>query len=346
MSVFAFVLFLLLVLVLPPIVLGFIAGILETRLVWPYVVPTIPEPREEPQTDLSTFNPYAAPTTPSSADHEPELSDYSASVGRQASRQGYRNRGLRFHGKRGLYKLRYDFWLSNDRLILVTVASGTLAGVKLDCTRLLTRLDDQRGLVTLDDSKGRATGTGGLIDQVILTKADFEELESRHRARLAQTHAQPLSFSESDPLSDYQQFFRTVVDRLVDTGWARYLDDRQETYKYTMKGAFLAALFASASEWRRVLRDGGRGQIRRPGEPGYQPSSQRRGRLQPWLERIRFVCWILMFLGIILSSSRGPAVNRTQAMFRSAIPLVGLLGVVGTWLLGLVLRFSKTAADD
>jgi hypothetical protein len=199
----AAVLFLLLVvgLLTFPIILGisvgFLAGLWEKRLVWPYVSEVGFETEAEP--DRS--NPYAPPVT-----RDPmAVGPYASAVCQQAEQLGFRPIGHRFDGKGKLYKIRYDFWLAPDRIVLAMIG-GKLAGITLEATWLYTRLGNGHCVVTLDEPKGGDSDMSGMTEQFVLARADFAELLGRRRERIAAADSPVLPFSADDPLADLRAF--------------------------------------------------------------------------------------------------------------------------------------------
>jgi hypothetical protein len=51
------------------------------------------------------------------------------------------------------------------------------------------------------------------------------------------------------------------------------------------------------------------------------------------LDKLQFVFWIMLGVGAVLAFSRGPAVNRAQALFRVAVPAIALAGIALVWIL-------------
>jgi hypothetical protein len=189
----------------------------------------------------------------------------------------------------------------------------------------------------------------GMTEQFVLARADFAELLGRHRERIAAADSLAVPFSADDPLTDLRAFRAARVDRLVALGIAKFLDEQHRWYKYTVKGAFVAAVRAAGREWVRSFRDRHRNQIKRPGDASYVPSGGRtRGGLA-CSNSLRSLCWILVFIGVGLSFgnrvARRPA-NSAQLLFRVVVPAVGLAGLVLLWIHGLVLRRSTRADEE
>ena len=130
---------------------------------------------------------------PGSADPVPQT-DYSAFNNREASQFGFSLLGSFFDAKSKLYRIRYDFWLSGDRVVLAVIGGGTLASIPLDATWLITRTGDRGCLFTVDEPKAADSDPSGLTHQEIRTNADFPELLTRHleRSRCRRPSRRPL----------------------------------------------------------------------------------------------------------------------------------------------------------
>jgi hypothetical protein len=320
-----------------PIVLGFLAGLWEKRMVWPYAADDDARPLP-----ADSSNPYAPPTPGRSL----EASEYVLAVCHEAQRRGYQSQG-RFRNIQGkLYKLGYEFWLAPDRMVLVMVGSGTLAGIPLKATRMFTRKRDGHCLVTIDDPKAGDSDPTGTTEQVVVANADFAELLRTHRSRIEQAASEAIPYSQTDPLLDHRAFRAGRAEALVNSGWARYLDPEYNWYKYTVKGSFLASVRMALKEWRRAIRDRDRQKIRRPGQQGYLPSTRRAAVSPRWLERIRIVFWGMAMVGFFSILVNGPVRTRAQLLFRIIVPLVGFTGLFFTWLLKLALRQREPAPAD
>jgi hypothetical protein len=317
-----------------PIVLGFLAGLWEKRLVWPYVKD------KDPAKELDPIDPYFAPGIAAPL----EITEYAIAVNEEVEDLGFQPLGHFFDGKGKIYKLRYDFWLAPDRLVLVMVGGGTLAGIPLQATWLYTRLRDGRCLVTIDDPKGGDSDPTGQTLQHILANADFSELMSCHRQRIDQADALPLQYSEIDPLADHRAFRAARAAVLVDQGWARYLDPQDNWYKYTAKGAFLAAVRSGLREWKRAFKQKDRQRIPRPGQAGYTRSGRRSNATPRWMERLQFICWMMIFTAAF-TFARGPARHQGQRMFRLVVPMVGLVGLVGLSIARSVIKRSDRSDE-
>jgi hypothetical protein len=308
------------------VALTFVVALSEKHLVWPFAPVTSATLAVRPG-GAGRTNPYAPPGT----DQPISSAEYVEVTNRKAANAGFRPLGT-FDDCRGkLYRLRYHLWLSSDRLVLANVGSGLLAGISLSGTWLLTRLSDGRCLYTVDEAKRGDSDPSGLTLQEVVTNADFEELLDRHRQRMAIAEQAPQPYSDSDPLGDYRSYRLFQTQRLVERGFARFLDADCSAWKHTFRGAVFVAIRSNFRQYRQRFRNRGREAIRRPGEAGYVPSSLRSSRRSGLLRTVDMVCWILLAVSLVLNFSQGPARNAVQSLFRAGIAGVALLGLAISW---------------
>lgn len=323
---------------------SFLAFLLEKRLVWPYV-PMGSARRRRPGPDAERTDSGTTSDPDSSAESEVQIpiTDYFRTINLTADRSGFKLLGAFRDGTSKLYRIRYNFWLSPDRVVLAQVGSGTLAGMPLSATWLYTRLRDGHCLLTLDDSKGRDTDLSGLTLQEVVANADFAELLARHRQRLSEAGQPAEPYSGDDALEQHRAFRSLRMDYLAEHGLARYLDPGRNAWKHTTRGAFSGTLSAHRRNLGDISRNRGRTAISRPGQAGYVPSDRRSSRWVGLLEKAQLYSWIVLGVGVALAFSRGPVTNRAQANFRLAVSAIGLTGVVGVWLLK---RFIASSPEE
>src|SRR6188472_877612 len=76
--------------------------------------------------------------------------NYAQQANSIAAQLGFQHYGTFHHGKGGIYRVRYDFWLSPDRLIIMLVGGGKIAAMPADAVWLATSLSDGRYMVSTD----------------------------------------------------------------------------------------------------------------------------------------------------------------------------------------------------
>jgi hypothetical protein len=320
---------------------GFVASLVERRMVWPYK-PEAEFRNARLTTDESDGNPYAARP----AQTLTPITSYANATCRRLEAMGFRYCGAYFDRRGGLYKLRYDFWLSPDRLILAMVGGGTLATIAVSGTCLFTRLNDGHCLMTIDEPKSQDSDPSGLTVQMVVTHADLEELLSRHRERLSEEERPALTYSTGAALDEHREFRTRRVDRLIDRGLARYLDEERNAWRYTLKGAWTSVTALWFRELKRQLKEPGQDRVARQGERGYVPAKLRARPVPRVIRPLEFGCWILLMLGLFSFRFNGRAQTRAQLIFRIAVPAFALLGLLALQLIKWVLARSSLPESE
>jgi hypothetical protein len=304
---------------------GFLAALFEKRMVWPYQAASeFQNDQVAERESATTSNPYAPP----SKQDRVAITSYSHATCLKLESLGCSYQGVFYDRRRGLYKLRYDFWLSPDRLVLALVGGGALAGIPVSGTCLFTRIEDGHCFLTIDEPKSQDSDPSGLTLQKIVTHADLEDLIAQHRGRLIESGSVGVPYSARTPLEDHHAFRTRRVDILIDAGLARYLDDERNGWRYTLKGAWTAVSSMYMRELKRQLKEPGKDRIARQGEKGYVRAPGRSGRGVRIIQQLEFCCWIALVMGFVLIRVNGPAANRSQLIFRLAIPPIALVSLV------------------
>lgn len=203
---------------------------IEKRLVWPYV----PE-KDAPPASLPVMNTYA--TVAASA----------------ATEAGFSWLGTFADGKGKLYHLRYDFFLSPTRDVLAIVGTGTMASVPMQTTWLSTLLADGKCLVTVDHQNGVETDLAGIAESALAEGLGFFALVNAHRARVALASGSVQPFSEADPLGNLKSYRQNRTERLCALGYASFLSADKNSWRYSIKGAFVLAFRQYFTGLRRAI---------------------------------------------------------------------------------------------
>jgi hypothetical protein len=159
---------------------------------------------------------------------------YSGQANSIAAQLGLLHHGTFHHGKGGIYRVRYDFWLAPDRSTIMLVGGGTIAGMPADAVWIASPLSGGRYMVTTDFA-GEAD-LSGLLGLEIHKEVGLVFLADRHRYRLKGSSVPPAVFGE-EPLGDYLQMRKRQIERMVEQGDARWADSEQKSWKHTFKGA-------------------------------------------------------------------------------------------------------------
>jgi hypothetical protein len=126
-----------------------------------------------------------------------------------------------------------DVWRADDLKTIALVSEGAASRNE---TILVSALEDGRRLTTTDNSHaGDPRGFGGVLAR---PGATFRELCRTHRARVSAHQAEPVSMGGSDPVAVIEDLDRSLVQRLVESGLARYRNERQTSWSYTLRGGY------------------------------------------------------------------------------------------------------------
>ena len=210
----------------------------------------------------------------------------------------------------------------------------------MNLTSLVTRAGEGRSLLTVDDFKGSDSDPSGLSEDEVLTNADFEELLARHVERVAASNHRAEPYASEDPLAEHSRFRRFRADKLEQRGFVRFLDDERERWKYTVRGAAVAAFRSTLRQYLQRFYNRGRKTIDRPGQPGYVLSSQRSARrgVVGLIGNALLLFWSLLGISTTLTLTTDPPKTPAQAMFRTALPVIGLGGLFITYVLKFLVR--------
>ena len=203
-----------------------LARIWEKRLVWPY-----------------------AP-----ADESMERTSYMTDAAARAQALRFKPIAALCAAKGGVYRIRYELWLSGDGETLLLIGGGRLAAIPVNGSWLFTRLSNGRCVVTLDEEKGSEPDLTGLVDEDVRQGASLEALLTEHGRRVAAARVPPLPYSERDALAEHRDFMKGRIEVLVTTGYARYADPMQSAWTYTPRGALLSTWRGYWGGLRRAFR--------------------------------------------------------------------------------------------
>lgn len=167
---------------------------------------------------------------------------------------GFRHLCTGHHKKGGMYRVRFDFWVSPDHLTFASVCCGSIANIPTEGAWLYSRTDDGRILVTTNEIGEQ--DISGIEEQQTWAETEMYELLEKHNQRLAGLAIEP--FSEESPIAGYFEIRRLKVDALIERGLARYTDEDQTAWRYTLRGSVMFAFTAMLIRpiWRlmRTLR--------------------------------------------------------------------------------------------
>ncbi len=235
-------------LILGPILLTVAAALWEKRVVW-YFVPVDEQQAAKPG-GFDPTNPYAASAAAQPSVPPPSVD--AAQANSAAQNLGFAFLGTFRDAKGASYKVRYDFWISPERDVLVNVGCGTIFGMAVDARWLYTRLQDGRLVVTVTDQAASEYDFSGQRIEALVSTISFQQLLQMHRQRVTRQHSPPATFGP-DPLKDYQKCVTDRVESLVRSGYAKYLDIEQNGWSYSLLGALFFGPLANGQALRRQI---------------------------------------------------------------------------------------------
>jgi hypothetical protein len=227
----------------------------ERRLVWPYVPLVVRG--THPQEEGITADPRSQRVTAAGPDGDVLLpTDEAVEANDTAQALGFKPCGVFRDGKGKIYRIRYDFWLAPGADILTIVGGGTLLGIPFRSVWMHTRLADGRCLLTFSGQTAGEPDLTNLTVQKALHTVDFLTLLTHHRERTEASEVPVLPFAQGDPLADLRDFRARRTELLEAWGYAWFLDEERDAWRYTFKGALLLAARAYLTGVRRPFGQG------------------------------------------------------------------------------------------
>jgi hypothetical protein len=137
--------------------------------------------------------------------------------------------------RRSRRHLRIDLWRAPDRSTLALTSSARALWGTRYRTAFVSVLDDGTRITTSDSfDEGDPLGLKG---ELIRHGLSFRELYIVHRKRIAQSRRDADVIGSTNPLSVIEDLDRSRVQQLADAGLARYRDEVQISWSYTLRGA-------------------------------------------------------------------------------------------------------------
>jgi len=193
----------------------------------------------------------------------PKLSWYTCEMNEQAKMLGFQHHGWYVQKRKGLYKGIATVWMSPDKLTLLVVGGGKIAGIDFKTTWLYSKVIG--GILVVTSDEPGEVDVSGVFDKQFLCNADLEELCKLHESRRAMWQEKLERFDGSAVLAEYEAISRRRVGILVGRGLAKWLDKGHEKWRYTLKGSILSYIdFRRGS--RKIEQQRKRLSKRRPGE--------------------------------------------------------------------------------
>lgn len=128
-----------------------------------------------------------------------------------------------------------SLFITQDRLVIAAIVSGSIAAAKTKKTILRSRLATGRVIESSDE--GGTEDLSGVIERAILVNAGIVELMAFHIQRIKATGAAALPFKTESLLHEYEKMDLARGERLVLLGLARWADWQQTSIRMTFRGA-------------------------------------------------------------------------------------------------------------
>jgi hypothetical protein len=131
---------------------------------------------------------------------------------------------------------RVEVWRAQDFKTIALVSESSSEIRSLNETIFYSALDNGGRLTTTDNE--RAGDPRGLRGILARPGATFRELYRTHLARIRSHGSDPVTMGGSDPVSAIEDMEREHVRKLVNAGLARYRNERQTSWSYTLRGGY------------------------------------------------------------------------------------------------------------
>ena len=201
------------------------------------------------------------------------IDSYHAAVNDGAAAAGFLYGGTFQHRR---YDVRVSLWISPDRLTLIEAGAGTIMRSRVRQTDVFSRAGENVVLAT-SDHYGEGDPSG-LIRFDHHYNGSLDNLLALHSRRIGSAGGPPIPFDEPSPLDALNGIYAQRAERLVRAGRAKWLDDRHDFWRYTLRGSicvcrgFFTQLANALSRfWRRWRPRPGELQGSRPLPRDYPP---------------------------------------------------------------------------
>ncbi len=131
---------------------------------------------------------------------------------------------------------RVEIWRAEDFRTIALVSESPTEVPTLNETVLYSALENGKRLTTTDNERvGDPRGWRGVLAR---PDATFRELYRTHLARMRSLGAESVTMGDTDPVAAIEDLEREHVQKLVDAGLARYRNERQTSWSYTLRGGY------------------------------------------------------------------------------------------------------------
>lgn len=222
--------------------LVFVITLREKRMMWYFEPLVAPAPQVSDQAGYArqqssdNLNPYR-PTNLGSETPLP-LSPTALMHGQGLTMLGYSYLGAYRHSKGGIYRIRYEMLLSQDRKVLAIIGCGSLMSIPVDNLSMVSFENRMQTLFKHESISNEATfvaNYAGTKQTMLFNQVPAVEMDRLHRSRFAMF--QPTEFTEN-PVNDYYRYRVEEQRRAIEIGYLRLVD--KDVTLPTIKGAIYA----------------------------------------------------------------------------------------------------------
>jgi hypothetical protein len=165
---------------------------------------------------------------------DPGPDSYTEKVNELAGQMGFEFQGVFVPRRKGPTRFRATIWRSPKRDILVQIFTVRVGELSSRGSQLVSSASG-RYLITTDTFG--EVDISGLNEHHVLPNCEFPDLVKHHEEWLAKSNSEPMLFAASDVVEDLDAMRIQHAQRLVDHGYATFLNDEHSTWRYTAKGA-------------------------------------------------------------------------------------------------------------
>lgn len=216
---------------IPFLIIGLpvVAGLIESRLVWPYAKP-------EPECHVDDVVGYAK-----------------RAIG-QATESGFEFLGWSRDLKGPMFKnLSYAILVSSDRKTIAIVGIGVLMNQRVGATWLTSIHGDRLRFVTsTDNPEGVEPDVSGVGTWSLDFGASFHELLQKHQSLLRAFNGNVYALKDSDAFTDTVKIRQERYDWLERRGIVRFVNPERTRWKYTLRGSLAVALKRQAMFFKAI----------------------------------------------------------------------------------------------
>jgi hypothetical protein len=198
----------------------FIVACMEKRKIWPYC----------PQYEFGDFE--------LSTPHK----KYISKCGNAALAGNFTYLGKRYDSKGKRYKLLYEIFLSPDQSTVVIIGAGSIVSIPVSSMWFISKDVEGNCFVTLTNQNAvEYDPTGRDRDSLIATES-FPKAFRHHTKCINKKMNNTEPFIKNNEIETLRHLKELKLERMTKAGFAKHISQNQDSWKYTLKGAFKLTL--------------------------------------------------------------------------------------------------------